>query len=289
MNRTLILNLFVLLGIVVLPTSLWADNPAEEAIIFSLTQSHPLQERTQLIIDSRLSQAAQARADDMAARSYFSHTNPDGLGPNYIAQNVYGYTLPSFYDMSAAGNNIESIAFEQGYPSTGMGQRFFNGWLNSPGHRRQILAEDDFSKAQNRVGIGITSVGNKTYGVFLSAPCAPNPTDTWSVNRANAGSYYSYFIGQGNPNAALAWYYYFTALADRDYYNAFCFEQYAQLLYWQGLAYYEYTINNRNSTGARRLYQYFGNAYYYYYVALGNPSYAAAYYTYYNNLASSIQ
>jgi uncharacterized protein YkwD len=66
---------------------------------------------------------AEAHSDDMVARSFFSHTNPDGLSP--------------FQRLSDAGvaysAAAENIAY--GYPTA---SAVLSGWLNSSGHRSNI-------------------------------------------------------------------------------------------------------------------------------------------------------
>ena len=74
-----------------------------------------------------LTRAAQAHADDMAARNYFSHQSPGG--PN-------GSTLMA--RTRAAGCNLRAVA-----ENIAQGQRseaeVLTAWANSPGHRRNML------------------------------------------------------------------------------------------------------------------------------------------------------
>jgi len=73
--------------------------------------------------NSAVAAVAQAHSEDMVARSFFSHTNPDGASPfDRLASAGIGYS-------SAA----ENIAF--GYPSA---DAVLSGWLGSPGHRANI-------------------------------------------------------------------------------------------------------------------------------------------------------
>ncbi|MFF6869962.1 MULTISPECIES: sigma-70 family RNA polymerase sigma factor [unclassified Streptomyces] len=74
--------------------------------------------------NSLLARAAQGHSDDMAARDFFDHTNPDGAGPGErVTATGYGW--------STYGENIA------------MGQQtaeqVMEGWMNSPGHRANIL------------------------------------------------------------------------------------------------------------------------------------------------------
>jgi uncharacterized protein YkwD len=73
--------------------------------------------------DPRLDQAAQQHSDDMANRGYFSHTTPEGVTFDQ-REIAAGYPSPG-------GENIAA-----GYQSA---QAVMNGWMNSPGHRANIL------------------------------------------------------------------------------------------------------------------------------------------------------
>ncbi|WP_171166646.1 CAP domain-containing protein [Streptomyces sp. I05A-00742] len=74
--------------------------------------------------DARLAAAAQAHSGDMAARGYHSHTSPDGRQP---------------WDRAVAAGSThrstgENIACGQRSPA-----EVVEGWMNSPGHRANIL------------------------------------------------------------------------------------------------------------------------------------------------------
>lgn len=73
--------------------------------------------------DPRLDQAAQQHSDDMSSRDYFSHTTPEGVTFDQ-RETAAGYPSPG-------GENIA-----QGYTSA---QAVMNGWMNSSGHRANIL------------------------------------------------------------------------------------------------------------------------------------------------------
>jgi uncharacterized protein YkwD len=66
---------------------------------------------------------AQAHSEDMVARAYFAHTNPDGQSPfDRLAAAGIGYRRAA-----------ENIAW--GYPSA---PAVLSGWLGSPGHRANL-------------------------------------------------------------------------------------------------------------------------------------------------------
>lgn len=114
----------------------------------------PNQQRVQPVCNIFLVKAAQRRADDMQARRYFNHTDPDGHTPNFWARTL-GCNLPGEYPDE--GNQIESIALN--YPTA---KEAWTGWLNSAGHRVHVLGEIQFFSDQRYYGFGY-SVGN--YGI----------------------------------------------------------------------------------------------------------------------------
>ncbi|MFF4804955.1 CAP domain-containing protein [Streptomyces sp. NPDC001351] len=92
-----------------------------------------------LATDPLLATAAQAHSADMVARAFYSHTSPEGSRP---------------WDRAAAAGARrrsigENIACGQRSPA-----EVVDGWMNSPGHRANIL-EPDFT----HIGIGFAGGG----------------------------------------------------------------------------------------------------------------------------------
>ena len=98
-----------------------------------------------LVTDVKLTKAANARAKEI--RKYFSHTRPNGTSC-FTILNKYNITY-----MSCG----ENIAYGQPTVSAVM-----TAWMNSPGHRENIL-RDSFGK----VGIGRYKVGGVIYWVQI--------------------------------------------------------------------------------------------------------------------------
>ncbi len=156
---------FVYLPMVVNPPSCALNSQEQE--IADLARAHPNQGRAVMNCSSILSQVARAKAQDMAMRQFFGHTNPDGEGPNHLVKEA-GYRLPTWYNSSMDGNNIESIA--AGYTTAAAA---WEGWMNSSGHRTHLLAESSFWADQTNFGVGYyydASSPYKHYWVFISAP-----------------------------------------------------------------------------------------------------------------------
>ena len=93
-----------------------------------------------LALNGVLDTAAQAKASDMAARDYWSHNTPDGKTPwTFMDAAGYSYQL--------AGENLA-----YGFSSP---QDTLTGWMNSPGHRANIL-----NGGYTEVGFGYINIAN---------------------------------------------------------------------------------------------------------------------------------
>jgi uncharacterized protein YkwD len=77
-----------------------------------------------LTVNPLLTKAAQAKADDMAAKGYFAHVTPEGYEPWY-------FFTQAGYDYAAAGENL-AVNFSES-------SSVEKAWMNSPGHRANIL------------------------------------------------------------------------------------------------------------------------------------------------------
>ncbi|MGE8204223.1 CAP domain-containing protein [Heyndrickxia sp. NPDC080065] len=93
-----------------------------------------------LSIDTELSKVARIKSNDMATNKYFDHNSPT-YGSPFDMMKKFGISYRS------AGENIA------------MGQRspeeVVNGWMNSPGHRANIL-----NKSYTNIGVGYVANGN---------------------------------------------------------------------------------------------------------------------------------
>jgi hypothetical protein len=122
-------------------------------------------------VSSQLNSSAAAKADDMCVKSYWSHVSPEGLTAwDFISASGYKYTT--------AGENLA-----KGFITD---SAIVEGWLNSPGHRDNLL-----SQKFKETGVGSATCSNGEviivahYGlssskiVPVSAPVpVPAPTPT---------------------------------------------------------------------------------------------------------------
>lgn len=133
-----------------------------------------------LALNSVLNQAAQAKAQDMANNDYWSHVSPSGVTPWY-------WMTSAGYSYQTAGENL-AYGFSTSADTV-------TGWMNSPGHRANIL-----NTSYKDIGFGIVnapnyqSEGAQTIVVAMyadpyvaPAPIAkatPTPTSTSTTTQA---------------------------------------------------------------------------------------------------------
>ncbi len=97
--------------------------------------------------DAALSNVAQKKSEDMQKNNYFSHTSP-----------TYGSPFDMMRDFGISYKTAgENIAQGQRTP-----QEVVNAWMNSPGHRKNIL-----SQQFTHIGVGYESGGNHWTQMFI--------------------------------------------------------------------------------------------------------------------------
>jgi uncharacterized protein YkwD len=99
-----------------------------------------------LTVDATLTSVAQAHSADMAAHNYFDHNSQDGRSP-------FDRITAAGYKFSTAAENI---AAGQRTP-----QDVMTGWMNSPGHKANIL-----NCALHEIGVGYATSSSSTYGAY---------------------------------------------------------------------------------------------------------------------------
>ncbi len=101
-----------------------------------------------LTMDESVRKVARAKSTDMAQNNYFSHTSPT-YGSPFDMLKSFGISYKS------AGENIA-----QGYTTP---QAVVTGWMNSPGHRANIL-----NASYTHMGVGYEANGNHWTQLFIS-------------------------------------------------------------------------------------------------------------------------
>lgn len=98
--------------------------------------------------DPELSRVAQSHADDMAARGYFAHESPEGESAAGRVTRI----VPSLIAFDVTENLSRTTSSEEESPERTAAEAV-NGWLKSPGHRRNLL-----HAPSTHVGFGVAEV-----------------------------------------------------------------------------------------------------------------------------------
>lgn len=110
---------------------------SQETLLAKTNEQREVAKEVDLTIDPRLTTAAQAKASDMAARNYWAHNTPDGKAP-------WAFFATAGYNYELAGENLA-------YGFNGADETVA-AWMNSPGHRANIL-----NAGYQQVGFGVVT------------------------------------------------------------------------------------------------------------------------------------
>ena len=119
----------------------------EKQVVELTNQEREKQGLAPLKLDTELSAVAKDKSLDMQQNDYFSHNSPN-YGSPFDMMNAYGV------DYRTAGENI---AMGQTSP-----EQVVEGWMNSEGHRENIM-NPDFT----HIGVGHTEDGNYWTQMFI--------------------------------------------------------------------------------------------------------------------------
>lgn len=154
-------------ALLLLATPLQAACPTslEQEVVLLVNQERATRQIPPLVLDDRLLAAAQGHALDMATNNFMSHTGSDGSTARERIVSA-GYTGPSW------GENVAG-----GYPTP---TAVVNAWMNSSGHRANIL-----NPGFEHIGVGWAYRAGTTYGNYqaqsfgggttLAAACGSSP------------------------------------------------------------------------------------------------------------------
>lgn len=130
------------------PTENASVGTYEQQVVTLVNQERAKQGLSPLTLNTKLSSVAETKAADMRDKNYFSHTSPT-YGSPFDMMKQFGISYKS------AGENI---AMGQKTPESVM-----NGWMNSEGHRANILNAN-----YTEIGVGyVTDSNGKTYWVQM--------------------------------------------------------------------------------------------------------------------------
>ena len=103
--------------------------------------------------NSKLAKVAQKKAEDMARRNYFSHTNLDNQGINILIHKE-GYNLPHEWIKKKNNNYFESIGAGYSGGVEAIKELIKDDGVDPPGHRNHLLGITEFWSNCFDVGIG---------------------------------------------------------------------------------------------------------------------------------------
>lgn len=118
----------------------YATSMSDEGLLQSTNDARTESGLANLTFNTTLDKAAQAKAEDMASRDYWSHNTPDGYEP-WIFIEKAGYRYYKAAENLAYGFDTSNSAVI--------------GWMNSPSHRANIL-DDELTE----VGFGVVNMPN---------------------------------------------------------------------------------------------------------------------------------
>lgn len=153
-------TVLVMLALVLPSASLYSFEITGASVVKLTNEARQAVGLSDVSVNQLLTGAAQAKADDMLARQYFSHEGPEGESPWYWLKN-------SGYRYKSAGENL-AIHYTD---SEALGQ----SWLASPSHRANIL-DSKFKE----IGIGVARGKIEGYEsiVVVQLFAAPSLTKT---------------------------------------------------------------------------------------------------------------
>lgn len=131
----------------------YATNVSQAGLLQATNSQRSTAGAGALTLNSKLSQAAQAKANDMTTRDYWSHNTPDGEEP-------WVFIIDTGYSYLKAGENL-AYGFATSNDTV-------TGWMNSPTHKANML-DVDYSE----VGFGyanssdFNSAGEETVVVAM--------------------------------------------------------------------------------------------------------------------------
>ncbi|MGH7234143.1 MAG: CAP domain-containing protein, partial [Candidatus Saccharimonadales bacterium] len=145
-------------------------------LLSETNQQRALDHEKPLTLNTQLTNAAQAKADNMVADNYWAHNSPSGQTP-------WSFMTAAGYQYQSAGENLA-----YGFTTT---QALMSGWMHSTEHRDNILDANYQSvgfgivNATNYQGQGPETVVDAMYGQPASVIVASATSNTSSALPAN--------------------------------------------------------------------------------------------------------
>lgn len=118
----------------------------EDLIIDLTNQARLVRGLAPLARDDELGNVARAFSNDMLVRRFFDHTTPEGLPFEKRLANQYRHWVHDMGENIWSGSGYDPMETEE------LAQEIVNDWLNSPGHRENLL-DPDFT----HLGVGVSA------------------------------------------------------------------------------------------------------------------------------------
>jgi uncharacterized protein YkwD len=112
--------------------------------------------------DNDLAVKARGKSDDMLKKNYFSHTSPEG---KTLKDRLLEEKPASFQTISRIGENIYmGSRFDYSVDVKTQARLIVDGWMTSPGHRRNIL-----DPRYTHMGVGVAAKDKMCYATQIFA------------------------------------------------------------------------------------------------------------------------
>jgi hypothetical protein len=187
-NFIFLLALFLTLRVIFflfLPSGhpILASDLTTQNILLAVNQQRQLRNLSLLNTNTLLMEAAQYKSNDMQARHYFSHIDPDG---HYIWDEIVALGYTPYLEL---GENLAINFYDT--------DSLMSAWMNSPEHRANILLPG-FEDQGMGLSLGTVSQGQyysaitNTFGTLAPAPnpakkpAAPSPSPSPSKRSSPA-------------------------------------------------------------------------------------------------------
>lgn len=162
-------------------TLAYATNTSVSGLLSATNSQRSANGQASLALNQQLNNAAQAKANDMVARNYWSHNTPDGQEP-------WVFVEGAGYKYLKAGENL-AYGFSDSNST-------INGWMNSATHKANMLDSAftevgfGFANSTNYVNSGPETVVVAMYGKpqTLAASSQPAPAATPAPTPAPAAA-----------------------------------------------------------------------------------------------------
>jgi uncharacterized protein YkwD len=129
----------------------------EEEIFKIVNQEREQRDLHKLKYDEELADVARIHSRNMVEQNFFSHGDPENRGPQERVEEYY----PEIF-----GGIGENVGYNHGETEEDVAENLMESWMNSPGHRENILNEQ-FS----HIGVGVKQRESRYYATqkFIAA------------------------------------------------------------------------------------------------------------------------